>query len=78
MEKRIKQQLFKIFSDSFVDSNVSSLATLLLDQSGLDRDGQHKLLQEVMQEAGKQEMIARSVYRWADRSLLDKRKPVPL
>ncbi|MDP3779044.1 MAG: hypothetical protein Q8R30_03335 [bacterium] len=77
MEEKIKQQLFRIFS-GLSESNVLSLATSLLDQSGLDRNAQHKLLQEVMQEAGKQEMVARSVYRWADRALLDKRKPVPL
>ena len=75
--EEIKQQLFRMFS-GLGEGNVPVLATSFLDQSGLDRDAQHKLLQEVMQEAGKQEMIARSVYRWADRALLDKRKPVPL
>lgn len=77
MEEQIKQRLFQMFSGSF-EGNICSLATLLLDQSGLGRDAQHHLLQEVMQEAGRQQMAARSLYRWADSALLDKRKPVPL
>lgn len=76
-KNKIKIQLFRMFSKD-PTANISSLASSILEQSGLDGDTKSSLLREVMQKAGARELTAKSMGRWAEQLILGMRKTVPL
>lgn len=76
--EELKERLFEMFSKSPPHGSIPEGAGLLLDGSGLDPHMQERFLSIIIQEAGKLEIIAKKISRWADAKIMEKRKPVPL